>query len=136
MTTKPIYCISCEKTVNARLTDGKEIYSHRPDLYNLPFWRCDHCGNYVGCHHKTANRTQPLGAIPSEEVRKLRNQIHAVLAPLWQSQAYTRKKIYSKLKDVVGREYHTADLQSISECEKVLTHLNELTKKATLCKRM
>ena len=56
-----IYCTGCEKNVNARLTDGKERYPHRQDLYELPFWVCDNCGGYVGCHHKTNQRTKPLG---------------------------------------------------------------------------
>lgn len=58
-----IYCTGCGKDVQARLTDGAERYPHRPDLYELPFWKCDTCGNYVGCHHKTRAPTKPLGCI-------------------------------------------------------------------------
>jgi hypothetical protein len=66
---RDIYCCGCESAVQARLTDGREIYPHRPDLADLPFWKCDGCGNHVGCHHKTNDRTRPLGNIPTPEIR-------------------------------------------------------------------
>ena len=80
-----IRCCGCQKKVEARLTDGSEIYPHRKDLYSLPFWKCDVCGNFVGCHHKTKNRTRPLGCIPTPEIKNARKHIHAILDPLWQS---------------------------------------------------
>lgn len=126
MNTRKIYCVGCESEVNARLTNGKEIYSHRADLSSLPFWKCDVCGGYVGCHHKTSKPNKPLGVIPTPLIRRLRNQIHDVLDPLWQSGAFSRKKVYSILKDSLGREYHTADLRSADECEKILAKLYEL----------
>lgn len=64
-----LYCCGCKTKVSARLTDGAEVYPHRPDLHDLPFWRCDACGNFVGCHHRTKKRTGPLGCIPTPEVR-------------------------------------------------------------------
>ena len=73
MKTKLIECVECKATVEARLTDGSEIYPHRKDLHKLPFWKCDHCGNFVGCHHKTKKRTRPLGCIPNKEIKKLGN---------------------------------------------------------------
>jgi hypothetical protein len=72
-----IYCCKCGGYVNARLTDGKETYPHRPDLYGLPFWRCDTCKNFVGCHHKTKERTRPLGCIPTKAIKDARKKIHA-----------------------------------------------------------
>lgn len=77
-----IYCCGCEKKVPARLTDGAEIYPHRHDLSGLPFWKCDTCGNFVGCHHKTKNRTRPLGCIPTPEIKEARKRIHSLLDPL------------------------------------------------------
>jgi hypothetical protein len=53
-----LYCTGCEHEVEARLTNGEERYPHRPDLYELPFWKCDACSGYVGCHHKTDNPTK------------------------------------------------------------------------------
>lgn len=65
-----IFCCGCGVDVQARLTDVAEIYPHRDDLHSLPFWRCDACGNSVGCHHKTQNPTRPLGCIPTNEIKK------------------------------------------------------------------
>ena len=36
-----IYCCGCAQDVTARLTDGSEIYPHRLDLADIPFWVCD-----------------------------------------------------------------------------------------------
>lgn len=110
-----IYCCTCECEIEARLTDGTEIYAHRSDLHNLPFWKCDKCNNFVGCHHKTKNRTKPLGCIPSAEIKNARKQIHAILDPIWQSGVMDRKTLYAKLTDKLGRQYHTADIRSLEE---------------------
>src|SRR5258708_25759364 len=71
-----IWCVACNRLVEALLTDGRTIYPHRKDLQSLPFWKCLACGNYVGCHHKTNDPTRPLGNIPSPELRELRKEIH------------------------------------------------------------
>ena len=94
-----IYCVCCGHEVEARLTDGKEIYSHRPDLYSLPFWKCDSCWNFVGCHHKTKDRTRPLGNIPTKELREARKHIHALLDPIWQSGKMKRKEVYAFISE-------------------------------------
>jgi hypothetical protein len=112
-----IYCAGCYGYVNARLTSGKEIYSHRPDLAHLPFWKCDACGNYVGCHHKTKDRTRPLGIIPTNEMREVRQKIHALIDPLWQLGKRHRKAVYAMMaKELNIRSYHTADLHSLDDC--------------------
>jgi hypothetical protein len=116
---KLIYCCGCEHKVNARLTDGAEVYPHRNDLKHLPFWKCDACGNYVGCHHKTKNRTQPLGNIPTPELRNARNHIHKLLDPLWQSGSYKRKSLYCELSEAIGWKYHTAKIKSLEEAREV-----------------
>jgi len=114
-----IYCCGCDKDVTARLTDGAEIYPHRSDLSSLPFWKCDTCGNYVGCHHKTKERTKPLGNIPTPELRKARSHIHALLDPLWQSGKIGRGRLYEILSDKLGWRYHTANIRSVDEARRV-----------------
>ena len=116
---REIYCCGCGEKVQARLTDGGEIYPHRQDLYSLPFWKCDACGNYVGCHHKTKNRTAPLGCIPTPELKNARNYIHRLLDPIWQSGKMGRKEIYKKRSDELGWKYHTAQIRSVEEARKV-----------------
>jgi len=122
------YCVKCEKEIIARLTDGEEIYSHRPDLYDLPFWVCDGCKNYIGCHHKTKNRTQPLGRnIPTKELRNARQQIHKILDPIWKSKKMKRKKLYNLIAEKMGRKkYHTGDMYSMNEARKVYQVVAEI----------
>lgn len=114
-----IYCCGCECEVSARLTSGKEVYSHRQDLFKLPFWKCDDCGNWVGCHHKTADKTRPLGCIPTPEIKKARNHIHNILDPLWKSGRFNRKKLYKNISQRTGKEYHTANIRSVEEARDI-----------------
>jgi hypothetical protein len=122
-----IYCCECKKDVDARLTDGREIYPNRKDLFILPFWKCDVCGNYVGCHHKTENRTKPLGVIPNKLIREYRKMIHNVIDPLWKNKTMNRKKIYNEISNQLGYEYHTAELKTTEECKKVIEIVNGIT---------
>lgn len=115
MTTRSIYCCGCQSHVEARLTDGGEIYPHREDLQSLPFWKCDACGNHVGCHHKTSNPTAPLGYIPTPELRDARKHLHALIDPLWKSGRVRRKAIYEAISRDVGWKYHTAKTKSVDE---------------------
>lgn len=130
VTIQPIYCCGCGAEVQARLTDGREIYPHRPDLAELPFWRCDACGNHVGCHHKTSDRTRPLGNIPTPELRKARQHIHALLDPLWRSRKISRRKIYGHISTALGRQYHTAELRTIDEARAVYRIVQTIAREA------
>jgi hypothetical protein len=115
-----LYCCGCEKEVFARLTNGKEGYPHRQDLYALPFWKCDSCGNFVGCHHKTKDRTRPLGVIPTKAITQIRKQIHTLLDPIWQEGVMTRNAVYARMTQAVGKPYHTAQIDSIEYAEQCL----------------
>ena len=84
-----LYCVNCKKDIEGILTSGKEIYPHRKDLYNLKFYKCPVCGNYVGCHKGTE---KPLGCIPSRELKRYRMSVHDILDPLWKSKRYQTKK--------------------------------------------
>lgn len=114
-----IYCCECQSDIDARLTNGREIYPHRKDLYILPFWKCDNCKNFIGCHHKTKNPTSPLGVIASKEIKNSRIHIHAILDPIWKSKIMTRKQIYSKISKELGYAFHTANIKSLEEARKV-----------------
>jgi len=128
MAIREIHCCGCNKKVKAKLTDGSVIYPHRPDLYSLPFWKCHSCNNYVGCHHKTKDRTRPLGCIPTKEIKNARRHIHALLDPLWQSGRTSRSRAYEYLSDRTGRRYHTANIRSIEEARNIYRHVLELKK--------
>lgn len=126
--TRFIHCCCCQHEVAARLTDGSEIYPHRADLHDLPFWKCDTCGNFVGCHHKTKNRTQPLGNIPTPELRNARNHIHKILDPLWSAgnAKLKRREIYDKISQQIGRKYHTAEIKTIEEARIIYALVRDL----------
>lgn len=115
-----LYCCGCARDVKPRLTDGAEIYPHRKDLSDLPFWKCDTCGNHVGCHHKTKDRTRPLGNIPTPELRNARGHIHRVLDPLWKRQKMKRGEVYNEIARRLGvKSYHTAEIRDIETARHV-----------------
>ena len=114
-----MYCCGCLKDVEARLTNGEEIYPHRDDLHTLPFWKCDQCGNFVGCHHKTKNPTKPLGCIPTPEIKEARKRVHKILDPIWESGRIRRKELYAAISASLGWKYHTAEIRSVEEANKV-----------------
>ena len=114
-----LWCCQCQAEIEARLTTGAEIYSHRPDLATLPRWVCDGCKNHVGTYHKTSMPTKPLGNIPSQEIKKARILIHALIDPAWKSGKVKRRAIYAHLSDKLGRDYHTAELRTIEEARTI-----------------
>lgn len=133
MSKRTIYCCGCSSDVLARLTDGAEIYPHRHDLDRLPFWKCDACGNFVGCHHKTKQRTAPLGCIPTPELKRARFHIHALLDPLWKSGHFDRKELYASIATALGIEkYHTAELRSIEQARAAYRAILALEKRVHL----
>lgn len=123
-----IFCVACQCDVLARLTNGAEVYPHRPDLFKLNFWFCDNCKNFVGCH-KNGDGKKPLGNIPTPQIKMLRRQIHSQLDPLWQSGKYSRSWLYKTISQKIGKEYHTALIASVDEAEKVLNIIQELEMK-------
>jgi len=128
--TKQLWCCGCGKDSTANLVSGKEIYPHRPDLATLPFWQCVKCKNFVGCHHKTKNPTKPLGCIPTPEIKKARQHIHAIIDPLWMPKDYNKRDlIYRIIADQLGRrEYHTAKIKTIEEARQVYRIAQNLPK--------
>lgn len=121
-----IYCCSCESDIKARLTNGGEIYPHRSDLSSLPFWKCDCCGNFVGCHHKSNNPTSPLGCIPTPEIKKHRQALHGIIDPVWKSGRMKRGDVYKELSRKLGFKYHTASLRSLDECRAAYKAIEEI----------
>lgn len=114
-----IYCCACAKDVEARLTTGAEVYPWRPDLADVPRWRCDVCRNHVGTHHKTKDPTKPLGVIPTPAIRAARMHIHDTIDPLWKSGRIKRSKLYAMLSEQIGGPYHTADIRTLDEARAI-----------------
>lgn len=121
-----LWCCECANHVEARLTDGREIYPHRPDLAALPFWRCDGCGGYVGTHHRSDDPTRPLGVIPSSAIRRARMHIHALIDPAWKTRQISRRALYGALSTRLGYEYHTAEIKSLDEARRVYREAQSL----------
>ena len=111
----PIYCCGCAKLVPVRLTTGVEIYPRRSDLFAVPFWVCE-CGLYVGCHKDTV---KPLGNLPTEELRKARGHIHALLDPLWKRGKINRRDLYGRIAARIGKPYHTGEIIDIEDARRI-----------------
>ena len=126
--TRHIPCVACDKRVLARLTNGREVYPHRPDLASTPYWRCDGCGNHIGCHHKTRNPTQPLGIIPTPELARARQAIHEVLDPLWKKGRIERKDLYAELSARLRWKYHTAKVRTVAEATDIIREIQAIAK--------
>lgn len=128
---RKIYCCGCGCAVDARLTYGSEIYPHRKDLVALPFWKCDVCGNSVGCHHKTKNPTEPLGVIATPEIKRARQHIHQILDPIWKSGRMKRGAIYAEIASRLGvKEYHTSNIKTLEYARKVYRAILDIERAA------
>ena len=104
----------------ATVTTGRVIYPHRPDLFMKPFWRCNGCGAYVGCHPGTY---APLGTLASREVRRARLQAHAAFDARWKSGGdMPRKEAYAWLAAELGLPVDQCHIGmfDLATCEKVI----------------
>lgn len=128
----------------ARLTDGREVFPHRPDLARKPVWLCDACKGYVGCHR---GGHVPLGIPATAPVRAARRGVHLALDPIWETawehraylgaprgarrgiQKRARERVYAYLADRLGitREECHAAMFDAARCEAALAVLDGLT---------
>lgn len=84
----------------ATITTGKVVYPHRPDLATKPFWRCNGCGAYVGCHPGTYT---PLGFLANRELRQARLKAHTLFDARWRNGGdKSRKGAYAWLAYKLG----------------------------------
>jgi zinc-finger-containing domain len=113
-----LHCCGCKKKVLARLTNGGEIYPHRTDLKKLYFWKCDVCKNYVGCRNRGNNRTDPLGCIPTPELRAARRSLHNLIDPVWKRNEVSRKSLYEKISKELGQEFHAAEIKTLDDAKR------------------
>lgn len=117
-----IYCCNCEKEVEAREIPATNIYPHRIDLQGKWFYRCTHCSEYVGAKRLG----EPLGCIPTPEVRQLRVTIHDRIDSIVEDKSLTTAMVYRYLSEKVGEEFHTGNVKSIEEADRILCILSEL----------
>ncbi len=114
-----IFCTGCGAEVDARLTDGAEMYPHRADLEALRFWVCDVCRAFVGCDAKGKDPMRPLGFLATPEIKTWRRKIHEMLDPLWKQKRIKRGKAYAYIAHRLGRTYHTAEIYSVEDGMKI-----------------
>lgn len=123
-----IYCCNCQKDVEATQITGEQAYPHLPSLFLKRFWSCPHCGNFVGAHERGPLVGQPFGVIATPELKRLRQQLHNLIDPLWKIMRIDRKLIYKKMSDAVGKEYHTGEIRSIEEAHAALEHARKINR--------
>ncbi len=115
-----IFCVECNKEVIAVRVTGDIIYPHRRDLHLKRFFKCLDCDNYVGTHRDSG---KPLGVIPSKELRKQRMKIHELIDPVWKNGTMKRGEMYQKIKEFLGYEFHTAEIDSMEKAKDIFETL-------------
>lgn len=116
-----IFCCTCDEVIIAKALKGMDVYPHREDLYDLNFFECPSCNNFVGTHK---NSGKPLGTIASKELKQARIAIHRLLDPIWKNGTLTRTEVYRRLSEHLGIDFHTADVTSIKMAHTVLSKIH------------
>lgn len=115
-----IYCCECKRRVLAISVRGHVVYPDWRKYRSVAkkiFWQCPHCKNFVGSHENCKDK-KPLGCIPTKKLKRLRQNLHAVLDPLYKSGKITRTQLYKRMaKELDIPEYHTANLRSEAEAK-------------------
>ena len=98
MTANAVICPYCGQPV--KLTTGKTLYPHRPDLQAKRFYVCAPCNARCGCHGTT---DRPLGRLANANLRQARMAAHAAFDPIWQYARHgERKRAYTWLASQLG----------------------------------
>jgi hypothetical protein len=109
------------------MVSGNIVYPHSYKLAHKRFWQCVSCKNFVGCHENARqNKLRPLGVIANKELKQARIRIHEAIDPLWREGKIKRGEIYAMLSKELGYVYHTGELRSLEEAERVFTLVEQL----------
>ena len=129
----PLKCMTCGKTVDTLVVNGETIYPNRPELKDLVFLQCPHCGNYVGADalrpedsFLSWRKRHENKVIPSPEFRKIRQRIHALMDELWQKGVISRGELYRQLSRATGTKFHASSLHDIKTAQIVYTEVNKI----------
>lgn len=109
---------SCCRIGLMQIVTGLEIYPHRSDLAELPFWLCRACGAYAGCH---AGTTVAKGRVANAHTRELRLAAHAAVDPIWKEGYLKRGEVYTWIQQQLGLTKREAHIGWMSDTD--LTHL-------------
>ena len=61
-----------------------------------------------------------MGVIASKEIKEKRIEIHNIIDPLFLSGKINRKELYKVISDRLGYTYHTANIKTTEEANKIL----------------
>lgn len=121
------YCIHCGNP--ASLTTEDKIPRLKSNDPNKFFWICEPCGAWCGTHKNTV-APAPLGLPANEKLRKLRQQAHFNLDPLWKrkmkrdncSKGQARRAGYKWLAEQLGISFGQCHIALFNEkqCMEVL----------------
>ena len=109
--------MKCDCGNEAEWVSNAEIYG-RPYGKSHMIWLCRECDAYVGCHNNTKT---PKGTLAKKDLREARQRAHSIIDPLWQYKLYTRKDVYLKLKESLGKDIHVGETKTVKECEEIIT---------------
>lgn len=115
-----------------QLVSGQRVYPERSDLHHKPFYYCEPCQAWVGCHPGT---TKPLGSAANYQLRKARQSAHAAFDPLWrlmtgfsrQGSQSARKAAYRWLANSLGvapADCHIG-MFNLDQCRRVIDACTE-----------
>lgn len=122
-----LWCMPCNKAVDARQTNGSEIYPHRMDLHHLIFYKCL-CGANVGCHKNTST---PMGSLADAKLKKERMAAHKAFDDIYKTGKMTRGESYAWLSEKLGiasKECHIG-MFNAEQCKQVVQVANEFNDK-------
>lgn len=121
-------CLECGTF--AYITSGREVYPHRLDLFNKPFWVCPECDARCGCHPGT---TVALGRPAGPATRRARSAAHEAFDPLWREKTYdnprgrvSRGRAYQWLGRQLGIAQPHIGEMTAEQCEQVVEKVKHL----------
>lgn len=103
---RTMFCVECNKDVEAQKVNGCFIYKDRPDLRDKVLYRCPFCRNYA---------TNVADVIPNKAIRQLRKRIHGTLDPLWEQGIVSRGWVYRRMSDKLGYTFHNGAIRTMQQ---------------------
>lgn len=142
MEAKHVTCDYCSQP--APLVTGRELYPHRPDLWEKKFYRCTPCDAHVGCHPPAdgprggvGDGTVPMGRLANAELRRAKTAAHAVFDPFWQAARMRRRDAYLWLAQELGVEPAKCHIGmfDVDQCQAVIAAVHRQQVNATEARR-
>ena len=127
-----IWCASCRKFVEARLTDYGSGSSNGTPLSDRPVWQCPSCGNFVFTRYNTSDPTAPVGIIGDKRIRILRKAIHEQINAAQDDTSLTTSQCYDYISNRLGCDFHAGKISTVDGALKALKIAKQLNKKRIL----